>query len=371
MPNHVQNNIKFFCSEERLREILESIMYDPNGENEDRGYGTIDFERITAMPPELDIESGSRTTEGIEMYLTSLNPRATYFGNDKMNAEEFDALVTKINEGKRYPYKYELSIYEMDNMFDNADTRARTFELGKTAVENFQKYGAPTWFEWRRDNWGTKWNSYGNFYDNGDTLYCQTAWSTPKAAIKTLSSMYPDVPIEMQYADEDIGSNCGRFRFEGGDIIEEYHPTSNKEAIEFACSVWEYDPRETLGLFLNATGTDYVCPANDEYDLISIMGKPALFAHARLNDSDVPAGLHVYHLRDSDNGDAFATLEPKVAVNFGGSVILKEELDFGSNDYIDIRSEENSPNFYGYEISVLDYMEGNLKLDEDMGETLC
>ena len=79
----------------------------------------------------------------------------------------------------------------------------------------------------------------------------------------------------------------------------------------------------------------------------------------------------MYHLRDSDNGDAFATLEPKVAVNFGGSVILKEELDFGSNDYIDIRSEENSPNFYGYEISVLDYMEGNLKLDEDMGETLC
>ena len=98
MPNNIQNNIKFFCSEERLREILESIMYDPNEDNEERGYGTIDFERITAMPPDLDIESGSRTTEGIEMYLTSLNPRATYFGKDKMNAEDFNALVTQINE---------------------------------------------------------------------------------------------------------------------------------------------------------------------------------------------------------------------------------------------------------------------------------
>jgi hypothetical protein len=85
----------------------------------------------------------------------------------------------------------------------------------------------------------------------------------------------------------------------------------------------------------------------------------------------VPAGLHVYHLRDSDDGDAFATIEPKVAVNFGGSVIMKEELDFGASGYIDITSEENAPNFYGYEISVLDYMEDNLKLDEDMGETLC
>jgi hypothetical protein len=50
---------------------------------------------------------------------------------------------------------------------------------------------------------------------------------------------------------------------------------------------------------------------------------------------------------------------------------MKEELDFGASDYIDITSEENAPNFYGYEISVLDYMEDNLKLDEDMGETLC
>ena len=371
MPNHVQNNIKFFCSEERLREILEAIMYDPNGDNEDRGYGTIDFERITAMPPDLDIESGSRTTEGIEMYLTSLNPRATYFGKDKMNAEEFDALVTKINEGKRYPYKYELSIYEMDNMFDSADIRARTLELGKKAVENFQKYGAPTWFEWRRDNWGTKWNSYSNFYDNGDTIYCQTAWSAPKAAIKTLSSMYPDVPMEMQYADEDIGSNCGRLRFAGGDIVEEYHPKGNKEAIDFACSVWEYEPRETLGLYLNARGTDYVCPSNEEYDLISILGKHALFSNARLTDADIPMGLYVYHLRDNDCGDAFATIEPKVDVNHGGSVIMKEELDFGANDYIDLTSEENAPNFYGYEISMQDFIEGNLKLDEDMGETLC
>ena len=371
MANHVQNNIKFLCDEDRLREILESIMYDPNGDNEDRGYGTIDFERIISMPQDLDIESGSRTSQGIEMYLTSLNPRATYFGKDKMDASEFEALVTKMNEGKRYPYKYELSIYEMDSMFDDADKKAQTFELGKKAVENFQKYGSPTWYEWRRDNWGTKWNSYNNIYDGGNTLYCQTAWSTPAEAILNLSKMFPDVSIEMEYADEDIGSNCGRILFKNGGVEEEYYPETRKEAVEHACSVWGYDPKEVCGLYLNATETDYVNPSYHEYDLISVMGKPALFSYERLTDSDVPKGLHVYHLRDSDNGDAFATLEPKVAVNFGGSVILNEEVDFGTNGCIDLRNEENAPNFYGYEISVFDYMEGNLKLDENMGETLC
>ena len=82
-----------------------------------------------------------------------------------------------------------------------------------------------------------------------------------------------------------------------------------------------------------------MCPANDEYDLISILGKHALFSNARLTDADVPKGLHVYHLRDNDYGDAFATIEPNVNVNHGGSVIMKEELDFEASDYIDTAIE--------------------------------
>lgn len=371
MPNHVQNNIKFLCDEERLKEILESVMYDPNGDNEDRGYGTIDFERIIPMPTELDIESGSRTSQGIELYLTSLNPKATYFGAEKMNAHEFDDLVAKMNHGRLFAYKPILSASEIDDMFSSGRSKEDLLDLGKTAVNNVIKHGAPTWYEWRIQNWGTKWNSYSNLYGDGDTLCCQTAWSAPKEVIRKLSEMYPEVPMELEYADEDIGSNCGRILYRGGVVEEEYYPQTRKEAIEHACSVWEYDIQETCGLYLNATETDYVNPSGDDYDLISIMGKHALFSNARLTDSDVPKGLHVYHLRDSDYGDSFATLEPRVAVNFGGSVIMNEEVDFGENGYIDISDEEDAPNFYGYEIPLIDYMEGNLHLDEDMGETLC
>ena len=55
--------------------------------------------------------------------------------------------------------------------------------------------------------------------------------------------------------------------------------------------------------------------ASDEFDCIEICGKYALFTDERLTPSDVPAGMHLYHLRQTDDGRDFATLEQTVFVN--------------------------------------------------------
>ena len=47
MPNHVQNRITFECEPEQIAEILEQIKHDKYG------IGTIDFEKIMPMPPEI------------------------------------------------------------------------------------------------------------------------------------------------------------------------------------------------------------------------------------------------------------------------------------------------------------------------------
>ena len=47
MPNHVQNRITFECEPEQIVEILEQIKHDKYG------IGTIDFEKIMPMPPEM------------------------------------------------------------------------------------------------------------------------------------------------------------------------------------------------------------------------------------------------------------------------------------------------------------------------------
>ena len=366
MPNHIQSNLKFICDEERLREILEAIKYESSDESEDIGYGTIDFQKIMPMPEDLDIESGSLTNRCVELYLTSINPDASYFGTDKMEKSEFENLVSRLKVGDVQRYNYSLSPSELDERLKYSKNTEENIKYGKQVVNNILNYGVPTWYEWRIANWGTKWNSYSNFYEGGSILNFQTAWNAPKPVLLKLSEMYPDVTMELEYADEDIGSNCGRAVFCEGELQEMYYPETRKEAIEFACSVWGYDLKETMGYYLSADGTDYINPGGDEYEFLSIAGKPALFSNERLTTADIPEGTYVYYLRDSDEGDAFATLERNVRVNFGGSIITNEELDFGELDYIDLANEDNSPNFFGYEISLLDYMEGNFDVDESM-----
>ena len=103
MPNHVINRLEFDCPKERLDEILSAICYDEGSdEAEITGPGTIDFNKITPMPPSLNIESGSRTIDGISLYLTSLNPDVHHFGEDKMEHEAFHAMLAMV--GKNYGF---------------------------------------------------------------------------------------------------------------------------------------------------------------------------------------------------------------------------------------------------------------------------
>lgn len=74
--------------------------------------------------------------------------------------------------------------------------------------------------------------------------------------------------------------------------------------------------------------------SDDTYELIEMFGRPMLFADERLSDADIPAELYCYHLRESDDGDSFCTIEPKVGVNHGGSVITDKPIDFGEQGYI-------------------------------------
>lgn len=62
MPNHVMNVVTFNGSNKSVQEILEEIKDD------EIGYGSIDFNKIDPMPTELNIESGSKTNEGLKYY---------------------------------------------------------------------------------------------------------------------------------------------------------------------------------------------------------------------------------------------------------------------------------------------------------------
>ena len=349
MPNHVENHIEFNGYKQQIDAMLNKIKSD------EYGIGTIDFKKIISMPETLNIEAGSRTDHGLKAY------------------REYIEVYTAGRSDKEALKALENIPTESENAFlrQRTDIKRDEWELGKTAWQNIQKYGAPTWYEWSITNWGTKWNAYGyqegTDYSACDELTFQTAWSAPHPILRKLSEMFPEIVFKHRWADEDIGMNCGERCYLGGEIIDEFIPEGIR-ATEFALEVWDYDPLE-LGLAKNSTGTAYVNIENESYQLIELFGKPALFSNDRITPKDIPEGLYCYDLRHSDDGDRFCSVEPKVAVNHGGSVITDIPLDFGDEGYISF-TEDTEPNFLSEDLTIAEYMNGEFEQSDSHEQTV-
>lgn len=346
MSNNVKNIIALNGDKKKIHEMFETI------KNDDYGLGTVDFNEITPMPQSLEIESGGMTDSGLKLY-------KEFIAECLFDRKETD--VSKISAD-------DLAKSEKRFLEQRADIETDKWELGKTAWNNIQNYGFPTWYEWSINNWGTKWNAYGYSedvdYSENENLHFQTAWSAPHPILMKLSVMYPDISFSHEWADEDIGANCGRRIYRGGECTESYYPESEKDSIKFSCRVWNCEPEE-IDLVLNKTENGYVNIEMDSYDLISLFGKPALFTNERLTDADIPKGLYCYHIREGNNGE-FAAIEPKVKINHAGSVITDEPIDFGEQGYISF-TEDTESNFIDDDLTFGEYMRG--EFDQSEGES--
>ena len=222
MPNHVTNIIEIKGDPQRVRALFEAVKSD------EYGLGSIDFNKLTPMPPELDIKEGSRTDRGLKAYCDFIE---VYTFNGRK--EDFDLL--------NIPEKSEQAFLRVRPDIDRA-----AWDLGKKAFRNKQKYGVTSWYDWRIKNWGTKWNAYGyegGVQFDGKSLRFQTAWSPPEPIIAKLAEMYPDLDFTHQWADEDIGQNCGEDEYHNGSLCGEYRP-AGREAVEYANSLWGNDGQE-------------------------------------------------------------------------------------------------------------------------------
>ena len=95
---------------------------------------------------------------------------------------------------------------------------------------------------------------------------------------------------------------------------------------------------------------------DEKLDVIEVLDRKALFSNGRLMPEQIPEGLYAYDLRHSDDGGRFCSVEPRVGVNHGGTVLLKEALDFGECGYISL-DEDTEPNFLGEEMTAAEFAE--------------
>lgn len=203
--------------------------------------GSFDFNKIAPMPKSLDIEDGNTMFDCIICYLTD---RFIAVSDPNIVSPALDTVARKTQEictcgcsftdknteyirvQMRQAYVSFFGGDVVDGVYVPAPIKRGhmslndAYEKGKIYTENYQKYGYPTWYGWCNRNWGTKWNAYDCSTIDENTVYFNTAWTYPDAILQKLAKMYPDIPFEHWYADEDpSGLNIGYNKSENGLFI--------------------------------------------------------------------------------------------------------------------------------------------------------
>lgn len=107
---------------------------------------------------------------------------------------------------------------------------------------------------------------------------------------------------------------------------------------------------------------------DEKLEVVEVLGQTALFTNGRVTQKELPDGLYKYDLREGES-NAFATIEPSVAVNYAGTIIAKESIIFGEEGYIEL-DDDSSPNFLGDEMSAKEFLNTDFSQDEDESQTM-
>lgn len=80
----------------------------------------------------------------------------------------------------------------------------------------------------------------------------------------------------------------------------------------------------------------------ENFEEITVLGKPALFLDMRLDPDTVPKDLYLYEVRHGDGEWSDPVQIAKVImVNHYGSIITREPIDLPPDGYLDINPDED------------------------------
>ena len=222
MPNYVKNSIQ-----------MKGITSLPLFSTDKNGELFFDFNKIIKEPKALlAVDEGSMTNIAIAYYL--MTPKSMLF--DTVSKDEKQLLEELIGNEEAQKEIYERAKQvNGKGLYENVDLYA----VGKRYVNNYKKYGATTWYQWRIQKWGVKWNASDYRKENDDKIHFTTAWDMPEPILKRLSKKYPDVEISCMWADEDVGANAGACIYKNGKCISGgFAENRSDTAYEIYVSLW-------------------------------------------------------------------------------------------------------------------------------------
>lgn len=237
MPNWVINRL--ILEGEEASNILKEYLTKDGNDNFD-----FDFNKIKKMPEDLKIEKSSRSSDGLKLYIASINPLVSDFSwvDKKVKPNDFFKIMISIFKRDCIDNieRYILKNSEISLLIKKYDKDLEAIlNLGKKVFDNYKNYGVPDWYEWSILNWGCKWNTCNTVLLDDKSVSFDTPWSPSVEAINTFSKKHTNLKITYEYAEEQTGFYSGRITYENGAILSnvEFEPFS-KEAYEMSFSLW-------------------------------------------------------------------------------------------------------------------------------------
>lgn len=249
MPNYVINKVTFHnLSEQEIIERFTST--DENGER------YFDFNRIIPMPETLDICSGGAQEAAKKTYHGKFDPSYTsdIRPRDFIGNSPFVPYGNILNHLSSVAKDIVNDAYSEGRSFSKNEAEYILFELGKIYVSNAEKFGYETWYDWRINNWGTKWNACDSSISDNTVIF-ETAWSAPENIYRKLSESGCD--FSAGYADENIGFSTGVYESYNGTLTHTEFDVGSRDAYEHAAELWAIDLSEDY--YFDGTTYKYKC----------------------------------------------------------------------------------------------------------------
>ena len=122
------------------------------------------------------------------------------YNNFRRECKDFGAVYSKYISKLEEKYSDTRSKMRIETGYANFPTLE---DLGKTLIENQEKYGFDNWYDWRVANWGTKWNaSESNYDEETGVINFDTAWSIPYPIISKIAEDNPEVELDGRSEEE-------------------------------------------------------------------------------------------------------------------------------------------------------------------------
>ena len=243
MPNHITNRLQITnISEENKNRFYSECFVEndsPYDEYTELNSYKLSFEKVIPYPEGFKEEPLQNIMFKDRDFRINLSiPSMPLMGpnNDPIDElnKEFEQFCTKLINAAAEK-KIEHSVDEIKERI--IPEFEKTINIWKNNYE--VSNGCFFFYDFNVQHWGTKWDCY-DFQGDTTEMSFNTAWSFPETIVLKISEEY-NCRIDFQYADEDIGSNCGFGAMENGKVISY---TDKDGDIAFALEIQGMDPED-------------------------------------------------------------------------------------------------------------------------------